>query len=338
MRLDELETGQVLSSEVFLVAEANLQVDRRGDNYYNLVLNHEGGKQIDAKVWSDNIADEIETGQALEVLARVDEFKGNRQLNIQRYTVLDEDEYDTSRYVQTTDIDRDEAFDTMFNWERDEFTNPFLKGIIQSFHDNESFAREFKAAPAARFHHHAYEGGLVEHTLEVWKLADAISGLYGDKLDREIVLAGAALHDIGKIKAYRVGAGVSEHTDVGMLLDHIFISASMVSNQWDREVKPDVPDDRAEEAARCKSLLLHLILSHHGRNEWGSPVLPRTSEAVLLHYADEVSASMRKCFDALDGRPAGKSWTDSVYLMDAPRELFQIDELMEDEDEGEDKE
>jgi len=333
MRLDELETGQVLSSEVFLVAEASLQVDRRGDNYYNLVLNHEGGKQIDAKVWSDNIEDEIEAGCGLEVLARVDEFRGNTQLNIQRYTVLDDDDFDPSNYVQTTDIDQDEAFQTLFNWDCDEFQNPFLKQIVQSFHDNESFARTFKKSPAARFHHHAYEGGLIEHTLEVWKLADAMCALYGDKLDREIVLAGAALHDIGKIKAYRLTAGVSEHTDVGMLLDHIFISASMVSNQWDREVKPDVPDDRAEEAARCKSLLLHLILSHHGRNEWGSPVLPRTSEAVLLHYADEVSASMRKCFDALDGRPAGKSWTDSVYLMDAPRELFQVDELMDEPEE-----
>ena len=124
MRLDELKPGQVLSSEVFLVAEASLKVDRRGDNYYNLVLNHEGGKQIDAKVWSDNLEDEIEAGCALEVLARVDEFKGNLQLNVQRYRVLEEDEYDSSRFVQTTDVDRDEAFEKMFNWNREEFDDP----------------------------------------------------------------------------------------------------------------------------------------------------------------------------------------------------------------------
>ena len=326
MRLDELEPGQVLSSEVFLVGEAKLSVDRRGQNYYSLTLNHEGGKKISAKVWNDNIGDDIETGMALEVLARVDEYRGNLQLNVQKYRVLGEDEYDPSLYVKTADIDIDGAFDTMFNWDRDEFENPFLKKVVTSFYSNESFAKDYKKAPAARFHHHAYQGGLVEHTKEVWDLSDAMCGLYPKEIDREIVLAGAALHDIGKIKSYSIKAGVGEHTDVGRLLNHIFISASMVSNQWDREVRPEVEGDDAEEAARCKSLLLHLILSHHGRNEWGSPVLPRTSEAVLLHYADEVSASMRKCFDALDERRSGQSWTDRVFLMDSPRELFEFDE------------
>mgnify|MGYP006298702129 CR=1 FL=1 len=84
MRLDELEPGQVLSSEVFLVGEAKLSVDRRGQNYYSLTLNHEGGKKISAKVWNDNIGDDIETGMALEVLARVDEYRGNLQLNVQK--------------------------------------------------------------------------------------------------------------------------------------------------------------------------------------------------------------------------------------------------------------
>lgn len=335
MDLHALESGQLLTDEVFLVTQAKLGVDRRGQNYYTLTLNDESGTEIEGKIWSDNIGPEVVPGNGIEVLARVDEYRGQKQLNIQRYTVLPADEYDLSAYVRTTDIDVDRAFETLFDWEGDEFENPYLRRLMAELHDNNGFASAFKTSPAASFHHHNYQGGLVEHTLEVWNLADRISDLYSDRLDRDLLLAGAALHDIGKINCYSLTAGVSERTEAGELLDHLFISASMASNLWDSVVKPELDEDETGEATRCKTLLLHVILSHHGKQEWGSPVLPRTPEAVLLHYCDVLSASMHKCFHALEQTPQDELWTDNVYLMDQARRLFVQQRQPAEEPDGE---
>jgi 3'-5' exoribonuclease len=324
MDIDALEAGQLITDEVFLVAEATLQLDRRGQQYYNLTLNCEGGRPIDAKVWSDNIGAAIKPGKGLEVLARVDEYRGAKQLNVQRYKVLEPEDYDLSAFVRTADIDVDAAFETLFGWEREEFSDPLLKRLMAEFHGNAAFAAEFKTSPAASRNHHNYAGGLVEHTLEVWRLADAIERAHGGRFDRELLMCAAALHDVGKVKSYRLTAGVSERTEVGELLDHIFVSASMVSNLWDANVRPTVPAEEQEAATRRKGLLLHAILSHHGTLEWGSPVLPRTPEAVLVHFCDVISSTLRICFDALENAAEGELWTDSIYIMDHARRLFAL--------------
>jgi 3'-5' exoribonuclease len=322
MDIEALETGQLITDAVFLVAEAKLQVDRRGEKYYALTLNAEGGRQVDAKVWGDNVSAAIEAGKGIEVLARVDEYRARKQLNIQRYRMLPPAEFDSTTYVRTTEIDVDAAFETLFNWDKAEFSNRYFKRLLAELHGNEGFAAQFKESPAAKRHHHNYRGGLIEHTLEVWKLADSASRAHGGPFDRELLLCGAALHDIGKVKTYSLTAGISERTEAGELLDHIFISGSMMSNLWDSVVRPAVPPDKAEEAARLKGLLLHIILSHHGRYEWGSPVVPRTPEALLVHFCDQISSTLHTCFTAIRGAAPGEVWTEDVYIMDQARRLF----------------
>jgi 3'-5' exoribonuclease len=322
MDIEELEPGQLITGAVFLVAEAKLSVDRRGDRYYSLMLNCEGGRPIEGKVWSDSIAASIEPGKGIEVLARVDEYRGKKQLNIQRYRLLSPEEHDLSPYVRTTAIDVDAAFETLFNWDRPEFSDPHFKRLMAELYGNEAFAVQFKQSPAARRHHHNYRGGLIEHTLDVWKLADVISRTQGGPFDRELLLCSAALHDVGKVKCYELTSGVGERTEAGELLEHIFISGSMVSNLWDTAVRPIVTAARADEAARQKALLLHIILSHHGHLEWGSPVLPRTPEALLIHFCDILSSTLYTCFNAVRETPQGESWTDEVYIMDHARRLF----------------
>jgi len=322
MDIDKLEPGELITDQVFLVARASLLVDRRGQNYYNLTLNAEGGRQIEGKVWGDNIGAAIDAGKGLEVLARIDEYKGRKQLNIQRYKVMSPEEYDFSAFVQTSDVDPDAAFETLFNWNTDEFINPRFKRLMAEFHDNQAFAEQFKTSPAASFHHHNYSGGLVEHTLDVWTLAERISGLYPGRFDRDLLLCGAALHDVGKVKSYRLVAGVSERTDLADLLDHVFMSGSMVSNVWDNAVKPALPAEEAEVAAQEKAVLLHIILSHHGKMEWGSPVLPRTPEALLVHMCDNLSAMLHSSFRAIENVGEGQAWTQDVYIMDQARKLF----------------
>ena len=116
--------------------------------------------------------------------------------------------------------------------------------------------------------------------------------------------------------------GISQVSDLGELLDHIFIGASMVSNLWDRAVTREVAGDDTDKAARTKAMLLHVILSHHGRKDWGSPVLPQLPEALLIHYCDQLSATMKTCRDALESRPEGEQWSQRLRIMDSPRRLF----------------
>ena len=316
-----VEVGELIT-EVFLVAEARKGVDRRGQDYYSLTLNCEGGHRTEAKVWADNLGAPLEAGMGIEVLARVDEYMGTRQLNVQRYKVLAPGEFDPAPYVRSTEVDVEEAFNILFDWEREGFENPWLKALMREFRSSEGFAREFKASPAAFVHHHNYMGGLIEHTLEVWRLAERLGEHYSGLLDRELLLCGAALHDVGKVKSYSISGGVSQPTDLGQLLDHIFMSASMVSNLWDRAVTRELAGADAEGAARTKALLLHIVLSHHGRKEWGAPVLPQTPEAIIIHYCDQMSATMKSCTDALAARGEGEQWTQKLFIMDSPRRMY----------------
>ncbi len=316
-----LEVGELVTS-VFLVAAATLSVDRRGQNYYNLKLNCAGGRQVDGKVWADNIGASLKAGQGIEALARIDHYMGQLQLNVQRYRILSPDEFDVSQYVRCTEVDTDAAFEVLFDWGREEFHNPRLKRLMSELHGNAAFAREFKTSPAASSHHHNYMGGLIEHTLEVWNLADRLYDYYSGRFERDILLCGAALHDVGKVKSYTIASGVSQHTDAGRLLNHVFISASMVGHLWDRLTSEDVKGEDAEKATQEKQLLVHIILSHHGKREWGSPVLPQTLEALLIHICDQLSATMQSCSDGLAQRPEGETWTDWLYIMDERRKLF----------------
>jgi 3'-5' exoribonuclease len=323
MDIDALVPGGLITDEVLLVAACQLGVDKRGQNYYTLKLNAEGGRAIEGKVWGDNIAGAIAAGQGLEVLARVDEYRGKKQLNIQRYRVLAPEDFDLSGHVRSTDIDVDAAFETLFDWSERSEANPWYCRLMDHLHDPESsFARHFKLSPAATFHHHNYQGGLIEHTLEVRNLAAAVADQCGDKLDMDLLLCGAAVHDIGKMHSYRLNAGISESTVNGQMLDHLFIGASMLSNIWDKHILPHVAQERAADAAEAKAMLLHLVLSHHGKREWGSPVIPRTPEAVLLHHADVISANMYACLTAVDDTPDGETWSDNVYIMDQKRKMF----------------
>lgn len=321
MDIDELKSGDVVAKELFLVAEASLLKDKRGQDYYNLKLNHVGAKTIQAKVWSSNISEPINAGDVLEVYGRVDDRFG-LQIDMQQYVHKDPSSVDLSLYVKTTDVDVTQGFEDLFNWADGRSDVPEFVALMMFFHDNERFAADFKTSPAAMVHHHNYQGGLVEHTLEVYNLAELLGKFYGDQIDRDLLLAGAALHDIGKIKSYVLTTGVSQMTDAGSLLAHVFISASMVSNVWDVLAKEHQEAGGTPFDATRKHLLLHAILAHHGRIEWGSPVLPQVPEALLLYLADNTSAMMKSTFDAITNKKPSTDWTDFVYIMDAKRRFF----------------
>jgi 3'-5' exoribonuclease len=174
---------------------------------------------------------------------------------------------------------------------RAELQAPRLARVVALFFEDDDFRRRFGACPASVAGHHAALGGLLQHTVEVAAIARTIARAAG--ADPEVVLAGALLHDIGKIDAYRWD-GMFDYTEVHHLVGHVVQGALMLERRLDEAPVEDPPCTPAE-----RQLLLHLILSHHGRLEYGSPVPPLTLEAEVLHWADNASARTASMAEAL---------------------------------------
>jgi 3'-5' exoribonuclease len=175
---------------------------------------------------------------------------------------------------------------------------PYLRALFEAFWQDNEFVQQFKRAPAAKKMHHAYIGGLLEHTLSMVLLTERIAGHYNG-VNREMLLAGAVLHDIGKVRelAYRFRI---DYTDEGRLLSHIVIGLQLI----DAKIK-EVKDFPPEEAF----LLKHMVVSHHGTREFGSPELPKTIEAVLLNYIDEMDSKVNGIREFIAADESGEGWT-----------------------------
>ncbi|HHY59264.1 MAG TPA: CRISPR-associated endonuclease Cas3'', partial [Clostridia bacterium] len=180
--------------------------------------------------------------------------------------------------------------------------NPHLQSLVRQIFGDETLAEQFRRAPAAKAHHQAYLGGLLEHTLNVVKLAEQIAAAY-EGVDRDLLLTGALLHDIGKIYEYRYDVFI-DYTDAGRLLGHIVIGAGLVQERL-RDL-PDFPET-------LKLKVLHMIVSHHGRYEWQSPKRPKFLEAAILHQADYLDAEVDKFLQARNNYPQD-SWPYSRAL------------------------
>ena len=170
--------------------------------------------------------------------------------------------------------------------------------LLKDFFDDAEFLEEYARAPAAASRHHNYAGGLLEHVLSMVRMAECVADIHPG-LDRDLLVAGCILHDIGKVAEYEIGPAVA-YTDEGRLLGHISIGHKMVAERIARLGEP-FPD-----ALRRK--ILHMILSHHGRLEWGSPVPPRIPEAMALHRIDETDATLKHVLDAVAGGAPEDGW------------------------------
>jgi len=191
--------------------------------------------------------------------------------------------------------------------------DPVLSGLLGFIFRDRRIAAAFRAAPAAKRMHHAYIGGLLEHSVSVARNAVQVSRLY-PQIDRDLLVTGAILHDIGKIDELRYDAPPIDYTDRGRLLGHIAIGLTIVEGFC-----PLLEDTSG--AGERISALKHLILSHHGQREFGSPVLPMTEEALVLHLIDDLDAKLNFLAGLKKTLPAGRrSWTDFQRMLD--RYLF----------------
>ncbi|NYB52459.1 MAG: HD domain-containing protein [Methanobacteriaceae archaeon] len=273
----------------FVVASKTIKTARNGKDYIELRLTDKTGEII-ARMFTNNNASEIYENihekNIYNIIGSVDEFprnSGKFSIKVDGFKLLGEDEYDIDDFARTSGKDQEELLHEIYTTIH-EMDNNDLKNLLEAFFNDEKFTEDFCNAPSAKIHHHNYLGGLLEHTVEVLTICRTVCEIF-PRLNSDLLYTGAILHDVGKMKNYDYDLISIDISEEGKLLDHLFISCDMVKEKMQLI---GTPED-------IQLQVLHLILSHHGdvQNGWGSPVNPKTPEAVALHYADNLDAKVK---------------------------------------------
>ncbi len=273
------ENKVIVSS--FVVAAKQVKPKKSGEPFIALTLADRTG-HIEAKVW-DNVAeviDRFEQDDFIKVKGLLNKYNNRFQLTIHKLRRLEEAEIDYADYLPKTTQDVDELWRTLGEYVC-AFQDPHLKGLLEAFMADAEIAAAYRTAPAAKSLHHAYVGGLLDHLVSLFKLCDLASRNY-PQINRDLLLAGAFLHDIGKIHELTYARSFAYSTP-GQLLGHMIIELEMLQEKV-RQV--------AGFPQELKVLLEHMIISHHGQYEFGSPKLPMFPEALMLHYLDDLDSKM----------------------------------------------
>ena len=265
----------------FVVVSKQIKPKKTGEPYLALTLGDRSG-QLEAKMW-DNVEEVLnifEQDDFLKIKGLVNKYKNRFQLTIHKLRKLGDSEIEFADYLPKTPRNIDELWQTLTDFVAT-FQNPHLKALVQAFMCDPEIAAAYRNAPAAKTLHHAYIGGLLDHVVSLFRSCDLVGRNY-PQVNRDLVLTGVFLHDIGKIHELTYNRSFS-YTTRGQLLGHMIIELEML--QAKLALVPDFPDE-------LKTLLEHLIISHHGEYEFGSPKLPMFPEALLLHYMDDLDSKM----------------------------------------------
>jgi 3'-5' exoribonuclease len=286
LNLPTLRPGERVQ-DTFLVLDAE-QKSFDGAACTVLTFGNATGRLASAPFWDREQAmiDGVRRGHVVQVLGEVADYRGRRQLRVSSLRLLPAAGVDLGRLVPSVgDVSR--LWETVDAWRAE--LPPRLAAVVALFYEDADFRRRYERCPASVTGHHATLGGLLQHTVEVGAIGRTIARAAG--ADTELVLAGALLHDIGKLEAYRWD-GVFDYTEAHYLTGHVVLGAMML----DRRIGETVPPPCTAEE---RQLLLHIVLAHHGRLEYGSPVSPLTLEAEALHWADNASAKTASMAEAL---------------------------------------
>ncbi len=281
----------------FLVKSKVTGQTRQGSPFLTLTLADKTGK-VDAKVWEnvEGISPLFKEGDIVEITGQVNTYRNQMQIQIQQLK-RNESALDPAVFLETTPKDTSQMLSELKDLAA-RIKNRHLRALVDSFLADHGFISQFKKAPAAKVFHHSYLGGLLEHTLSVTQLAVMAAEHYPD-LDGDLLLTGAILHDIGKIDELSFERTI-DYSDQGRLLGHIVLGVMML----EKKVNP-IKDFPPELAMRLK----HLILSHHGEFDFGSPKRPKFLEAFALHLIDDLDAKINGLGRLLKEDRKEGSWT-----------------------------
>ncbi|NLX18991.1 MAG: HD domain-containing protein [Desulfobulbus sp.] len=307
--VNELTAGQQLK-DLFLVSKKNLADTKTGKPYLAMTLMDRTG-EVEARVWENAPQYDalVAEGDVALVQAVAKPFRDQLQMSVTSLQKVDGTVVDMSFFMPVSTRPPAEMTAEL-SAVIDSIADPALQLLLRNVFQGEVLMK-FQRAPAAKKLHHAYIGGLMEHTLSIVGMAEKVAGHY-PMIDRDMLIAGALVHDLAKIEEFDFSTPAFQYTDRGRLVGHLVMGVDIV-----RRAAEQVTTITEEQLDR----LLHMILSHHGQYGFGSPVLPMTPEAVVLHHLDDMDAKMQY-MEALCGRMAGSGWQWTDYQRHLERYLY----------------
>jgi 3'-5' exoribonuclease len=301
-----LQAGTSLES-VYLLRDVMKKIKKNGEPYVSLILQDATGT-VNAIMWDKAdlfLKNEIKPGDFVLILADVGQYNQQLQITVREAKWVDPNMVTLEKFIPTSQRPLDEMHRELMEW-IEQVKTPHLRSLLDSFFQDDKFLAAFLRAPSARTMHQAYVGGLAEHTLGVTKNAVSIADNYTG-VNKDLLITGALLHDGFKVFEYSIKTTI-EFTDKGRLLGHLCMMAMEIENRT--RAIPDFPEE-------SKTLLEHMILSHHGRREYGSPKVPMTAEALILFYADYIDAYLSTYFEQKQkAHKRGDKWTEWVEMFE----------------------
>lgn len=301
---------------LFLIKEKNVSVGKNGRPFMSLVLGDQTGS-IDARVWDrvEELNQEFESGDVVKVKGLIQIFQNRKQLIVHRVEKPDQSTVQIEDFIPASGKNTDDMFMELLVIVRS-MKNDHLRQLTLDVIEDPEIKPLFMNAPAAKTIHHAWRGGLLEHILSISKILEFLASHY-DSLNRDLLLFGGIFHDIGKVWELSY-EGALGYTDKGRLLGHMLLACELVEKKASRIL--GFPED-------LKDMCKHIILSHHGKLEYGSPKRPKFMEAMLVAMVDDLDSKMNTIQTFIENeRNVGDKWSRYHELFDR---YFMLDNLKE---------
>jgi 3'-5' exoribonuclease len=313
--VNQLSHGDSID-EAYLVSDKQLRANRQGNLYLQVELRDKTGS-VGARLWNatEDLARTFEPGDFLRVRGKTQIFQGSLQVILTHIEVLDSARVEPEDFLPQSSQNVSKLFARLRELLL-AMSNPHLRALVECFLIDDDFVTKFTAAPAGIKNHHAYQGGLLEHVVNLLNVADRILDLYPE-IDRDLLLTGIFLHDVGKVDELSYDRSFA-YTDEGQLIGHLVMGVELLREKVERTVELTGESFPPELLLRLK----HMIVSHHGSYEFGSPKLPMTLEAVALHYLDNLDAKIHTYSREIRDDPSRDSaWTP--FQQSLGRRLFK---------------
>jgi len=310
----DLNSEQSITS-FFLVCEKEIRSTREGKPYLRLELGDRSGT-IEARMWDqfETAIKDINRDDFVKVQARVEIYRNKPQLSLQQLRLAKPEEIDLADFLPATKADVTKLYSQLLEV-AGSISNPHLKKLVTAILIDPAIATKYKRAPAAKVMHHAYLGGLLEHVISLCGLAKLAAAHYPE-LDLDLLLTAAILHDVGKLDELCYERAIG-YTVEGQLLGHIVMELENVNKAMDAiEGFP----------ANLKTVVQHLLISHHGQYEFGSPKLPMIREALVFHYLDDLDSKLAAARAALALDSGEPEW--SAYSSALGRKFLRLDRFL----------
>lgn len=313
--------GQVITA-YFLVQSKDTRSTKDGKPYVAVRLSDRTG-QVEGRIWDlTGDIDEFEADDVVKVEGMVDAYRGKMQVKIRRARRARDAEVELADFLPATEEDVDALYDELLAIARSVNREP-LQQLLLSVLTDEEIVPRLKRAPGAKVMHHAVLGGLIEHVVSLCRLCRLAAENYPEA-DADLLLTGAILHDIGKVYELSYERGF-DYTTAGRLVGHVQLGLELVNRKM---------DELAGFPHTLRLLVQHMVVSHHGRLEFGAPVTPRFREAVMLHYLDDLDSkmgAMRAELAAAEAAGKPGEWTDWNRALERPllRQERFLDEALE---------